>query len=232
MKKAFALYRLCGLNFFYLLYIAVILLFAPVFGMYTSFLNNLDIDSTFIEILSFVMAYFVMPIYVFGFICLTFKFHVFHKPVFSALPYRKSDIFRAMFRLTGIGYAILIIAEIIGLCRQLKFSYMLAYDSRAINEVTLQQIIYALFMLSSVMSTMIFHVFFILNIVRRDSFTKKTFQVYCITCAPAVIVLNGLNLLIVKLAPANMGTIIGFGIFIIAQIITMLFIYNKEAEKL
>lgn len=122
MKKKYALYKLCGFNLLYLFFAVFTFWGFQPSGMFLSFVRDAEIA----DLLPFIMNFLIMPYLIVISYCCVFMFYYFHKNALDVLPYKKADIFRAIFRMAGILLLLVMISKSVGLTRQLEYAFMLS----------------------------------------------------------------------------------------------------------
>ena len=120
MKKKYALYKSCGFNLLYIFFAVLTFWGFQPSGMFLSFVREIEISAPFI------MNFLILPYLLVISYCCVFMFYYFHKNTLDVLPYKKSDIFRAIFRMVGILLQLAMISKSVGLTRQLEYAFMLS----------------------------------------------------------------------------------------------------------
>ena len=228
MKKKYALYKLCGFNLLYIFFAVFTFWGFQPSGMFLSFVRDAEIA----DLMPFIMNFLIMPYLIVISYCCVFMFYYLHKNALDVLPYKKTDIFRAIFRMAGILLLLVMISKSVGLTRQLEYAFMLSPYYNNIFESEIQQILCWMSIIAEAMTGALFTVFFTSYIMRR-SFSSV--YAYVVTCIIAGVILSlpcALIVTAIKYIPLNIISIIFFAVFIIAEFIAVHLFYKKEEAKL
>lgn len=159
-------------------------------------------------------------------------FYYLHKNALDVLPYKKADIFRAIFRMAGILLLLVMISKSVGLTRQLEYSFMLSPYYNNFFETEIQQILCWLSIIAEALAGALFTVFFTSYIMRRR-FSSVYAYVFTSIIAGVILALPcALIVTAIKYIPLNIISIVCFAVFIIAEFIAVHLFYKKEESKL
>lgn len=227
MKKKFALYKLCGFNLLYIFFAVIILPACQPSGMFLSFVRDVGIYD-----LPFIMNFLVMPYLIVLSYCCIFLFYYFHKSALDVLPYKKADIYRAMFRMSGILLLGMMISKSVGLTKELEFSFMLTPYYNNIRETEIQQSLCWLYIIAEALTGALFAVFMISYIMRHRFASVYAYVFACIIGGVILALPCFLIVMVIKYIPDNITSVICFAVFIILEFIAVHLCYKKEESKL
>lgn len=228
MKKKYALYKLCGFNLLYIFFAVFTFWGFQPSGMFLSFVRDTEIA----DLMPFIMNFLIMPYLIVISYCCVFMFYYLHKNALDVLPYKKADIFRAIFRMAGILLLLVMISKSVGLTRQLEYSFMLSPYYNNIFETEIQQILCWLSIIAEALAGALFTVFFTSYIMRRR-FSSVYAYVFTSIIAGVILALPcALIVTAIKYIPLNIISIVCFAVFIIAEFIVVHLCYKKEESKL
>lgn len=226
MKKKYALYKSCGFNLLYIFFAVLTFWGFQPSGMFLSFVREIEISAPFI------MNFLILPYLLVISYCCVFMFYYFHKNTLDVLPYKKSDIFRAIFRMAGILLLLVMISKSVGLTRQLEYAFMLSpyYNNIFVTEI--QQILCWLSIIAEALAGALFTVFFTSYIMSRRFSSIYAYVFTCIIAGVILAIPCALIVTAIKYIPLNIISIVCFASFIIAEFIAVQLCYKKEESKL
>ena len=131
--------------------------------MFLSFVR----DTEMADLLPCIMNFLIMPYLIIISYCCVFLFYYFHKNALDVLPYKKADIFRAIFRMAGILLLLVMISKTVGLTTQLEYAFMLSPYYNNYREAEIQQILCWLSIIGEALAGALFTVFFTSYIMRH-----------------------------------------------------------------